>query len=148
MDLYISNCNSNIWMESGIIISSTVLVVFWLTKMYSLYVQNQTQRGWLTDSPKDHLLIIFIISFFSPRQQWLRELASILHYTFNACLTLKKTGGLLQMFFNYALEYVIRRVAVNQDGLKLNSTHQLLVDASFLTFQCFDWLAAFHLELL
>jgi len=33
------------------------------------------------------------------------------------------------MFFNSALEYAIRRVQVNQDGLKLNGTHQLLAYA-------------------
>jgi len=33
------------------------------------------------------------------------------------------------MLFNCALEYVITRVQVNQDGLKLNGTHQLLAYA-------------------
>ena len=29
------------------------------------------------------------------------------------------------MFFNFTLEYAIRRVQVNQDGPKLNGTHRL-----------------------
>ena len=44
--------------------------------------------------------------------------------------SLKQGVALSSLLFNFAVQYVIRRVHVNQDGLKLNGTHQLLVYAN------------------
>jgi hypothetical protein len=38
---------------------------------------------------------------------------------------LKKGDVLSPLLFNFALDWAIKKVQVNQDGLKLNSTHQL-----------------------
>ena len=42
---------------------------------------------------------------------------------------MKGGDALSPLLLNFALEYTIKRVQVNQDGLKLNGTHQLLAYA-------------------
>jgi hypothetical protein len=42
---------------------------------------------------------------------------------------LKQGDALSPLLFNFALEHASRRVQANQGGLKLSSTHQLLVYA-------------------
>ena len=43
---------------------------------------------------------------------------------------LKQGDALSPLFLSFALEYTIKRAQVNQDGLQIISTHQLLVYAN------------------
>jgi hypothetical protein len=45
---------------------------------------------------------------------------------------LEQRDALLPLLFKLDVEYAIRRVQVNQGGLKLNGTHQLVVYADYV----------------
>ena len=61
----------------------------------------------------------------------MKQCTSYLHLSamFPISNGLKQGDELSPLLYNFAVEYTIRRVHVNKDGLKLNCTCQLLVYA-------------------
>jgi hypothetical protein len=49
---------------------------------------------------------------------------------------LKQGDALSPLLFNFTLECVIRRIEANQEGLKLNGTHQILIYANDVNISC------------
>jgi len=91
------------------------------------------------DSVRREVLYNILIQFGIP-MKLVRPIKMCLHETYNRvrvgkCLFdmlpimngLKQGDASLPLLFNFALQNAIMRVQVNQDGLKLNGTQQLVV---------------------
>ena len=78
--------------------------------------------SWITKATNSHLECVIVTVF--PWQQWLHKHASILCYTYTACLV------------NLNLEYTIKSIQYNQERLKCSGIFQLLACADNVNLLC------------